>query len=114
MPRVRNRQLRPKGNDAWPAPAANPSPPAQIVGHVSGWNKVGVRLLDSGLPKINGVRPPDRSPSTNFDTPEPSFTGDAFITAVGYSTLAQITIEEDLPIKMTVVGIFGELNQSNL
>lgn len=79
-----------------------------------GWNSISLRILDSAKPVINGVRPPDRTPISLMDTRENLFTGDVKVTAVGMDTQAIITVEEDLPVKSTIVGIFGEMSQSSL
>ena len=78
------------------------------------WNKLVVSLLASTRPLINGVRPPDRSPSTPMNTAEPARTEYVKVAMLGYDFDAQITIEEDLPISTTINGIFGELSGDHL
>ena len=78
------------------------------------WNKLVVSLLASTRPLINGVRPPDRSPSTPMDTAEPPKTEYVKTSTLGYDFDAQITIEEDLPVSTTINGIFGELAGDHL
>jgi hypothetical protein len=73
------------------------------------FNKAYVNVLSSGIPIINGIRPADRHPATPMDTPEPFTNGRLFSVGLGYDLLAQITVEEPLPIPLTVGGIFGEL-----
>lgn len=79
-----------------------------------GWNKIGLRLLNSSKPIINGTRPPDRTVSSFMGTAEAPFTGDVFISNVGYSTNSVISVKEDLPVACNIIGMFGEMNQSNL
>ena len=78
------------------------------------WNKLVVSLLASQRPLINGVRPPDRTPSTPMDTSEPPKTEYVKTSTLGYDFDALITIEEDLPVATTINGIFGELSGDHL
>ena len=78
------------------------------------WNKLWVRLLNSSLPVINGKRPPTREPQTPMNTRQPNFTGDVKVENLGWTLRGQITIEEELPLPLTVVGIFGELASEKL
>ena len=80
--------------------------------HIKRWNKIFVRILSSGKPTINGHRPPSRHPSTPMDTAEPNKTEDVMVNQVGHSLAPTVLIEQDLPLPFTVLGIFGELNQS--
>ena len=77
-------------------------------------NKIYVRLLDSALPIVNGNRAPDRTPSTPMNTREPNKTTDVKIANLGHSRQAIITIEQDLPLKTVVVGIFSEVGQNRI
>lgn len=76
------------------------------------WNKIFIRVLDSALPLINGERAPDRSPQTLMNTPEQQKTQEIMKVNLGFDKHAEVIIEQDLPKKLTVLGIFGELNQS--
>lgn len=78
------------------------------LAHTKRYNKIFVRLFESYYPVINGTRPPTRHPSTPMDTAEPAITGDIKVTNLGWSSDAQITIEQDLPLATNVAGIFGE------
>lgn len=78
------------------------------------WNKVYVSLLESELPKINGVRPPDRTPSTPMDTREPAITDFIQVTQLGHDLNAFIEIEQELPVGCTINAIFGEVGQDQL
>ena len=77
-------------------------------------NKIYVRMVNSALPLINGQRGAERHPSTPMNTGEPLHTGDVFISDLGWSELASVTIEQDLPYPMNLVAIFGEMAQENL
>jgi hypothetical protein len=78
------------------------------------WNKVWALLHESNAPIINGVRPPDRTPSTPMDTAEPVSTGAFKTVNLGWDDLGLITIEEDLPVPMTVLAIYGEMGRESL
>lgn len=92
------------------------------VGHPSGsgmsnwkhWNDVMLRLIESAIPKVNGVRPPLRHASTPMGTAEPLFTGDIEISIEDWSQSAEILIEQDLPLPCMVSGIFGNLVQEKV
>jgi len=73
------------------------------------FNKAYVSVLSSSRPKINGVRPPDRTPSTPMDTREPFFSGNLFSVTLGWDQIETIEVLEDLPLPLIVAGIFGEL-----
>ena len=75
------------------------------------WNRIYVRLLASALPRINGVRPPDRTPSTPMDTREPDKSQDVSVATTGRDRNAHILIEQDLPFACEVVGVYGELSE---
>lgn len=78
------------------------------------WNKIVLRLLSSSLPLVNGDRPADRTPQTPMNTREEYVTKDVEISNLGYDSRAQILIEQDKPLKLTVVGRFGDMGQSSL
>lgn len=69
-----------------------------------------LRLLDSVRPIINGTRPPDRTPSTPMDTPEPTRSEDIRVADLGYDLFAQVTVEEENPKDVQVLGIFGKVD----
>lgn len=83
-------------------------------GNLKHWAKIFVRLIDSSIPLINGIRPPTRSPSTPMDNPEPTRTEDVQVTDLGRTRLAQITIEQDLPLKLEILNLFGIEAQDRL
>ena len=73
-----------------------------------------VRVLNSAMPKINGERPPDRSPSTNYNTPQPPVSGDVKVMNLGFGGDGSIEIEQDLPLPLTIVGVFGKAEVAHL
>jgi len=76
------------------------------------WNKLYVRLLDSGLPKINGQLPADRTPATPMDLPEPLRSEDARIHNLGFGD-GSIEIVQDLPFPTHILGVYGEFASHN-
>jgi hypothetical protein len=79
-----------------------------------GWNRIFARIYDSGLPKINGIRPPDRTPTTPMNQREPNLSKDVIAQNVGWDYEGTILIEQDLPLDLIITGIFGELSEENL
>jgi len=78
------------------------------------WNKIFVRIFNSAIPIINGVSPPERLPSTLMDTSESNISGDVEVINLGYDKFSNITIEQNLPLKCNILGVFGELGEENL
>ena len=76
------------------------------------WNKLYARLLDSGLPKINGQLPADRTPSTPMDLPEPLRSEDARVHNLGYGD-GSVEIVQDLPFPTHILGVYGEYGTNN-
>lgn len=82
--------------------------------HVKRWNKVYVRVLASTMPLINGERAPERFASTLMNEPQPVVSEEILKINLGYGRDQSITVEQDLPRSLVVLGVFGELSQSNL
>lgn len=78
------------------------------------WVKIGVRLINSTYPLINGHRPPTRLPSTPMEVRDPNKNTDAIVFGGGFDAYGQLTIEQDLPLPCMVAGVYGELDQNNL
>ena len=85
--------------------------PNATTGFRKRWNKIQVRVFESAMPTVNGDTPPSRTPTTPMNAPQPVFTGDIAVSDLGWSTEATITVEQNAPLPLTVLGIFGELNQ---
>ncbi len=49
-----------------------------------------------------------------MDTPVTPFTGDISAANGGYDEFGQVTISQDLPLKLTVVAILGDMQSSSL
>ncbi len=77
-------------------------------------NKIFVRIDRSALPLVNGERPAERNPSTLMNTPEPFITGDLVVSNLGRDQYAQVTISQDVPYPLTVLGIYGEASMEKL
>ena len=77
-------------------------------------NKIIARVYESFYPLINGIRPPDRRMTDLMDTQVPPFTGDISAANGGYDEFGQVTIEQDLPLKLTVTALLGDMGQSSV
>ena len=82
--------------------------------YMKSWIKLFVRVLDSSRPLINGVRPPIRNDETPMGEREPNRAEDIETAQLGWDLYGSIDIEQDLPLHITVLGIFGELAQDNI
>ena len=89
-------------------------PNTQILSWKKRWNQIWVLLYESATPIINGTRGPDRTPTTPMDTPEP-FTNKAVrATAFGWDENGQVTVEEDQPVPLKMLAIYGEMARESL
>lgn len=95
-------------------PIESGAPTGSSLAYLKRYNRLIVGLLDSALPLINGIRPPDRTPATPMNTREPNKTGQISTYSFGWSEGAIVTIEQDLPLALTVLYIGGELPQDVL
>lgn len=68
------------------------------------------RVLTSIPPMINGVRAPDRTPATPMNTPEPGRTTDIRVLDRGWDLEAVVTVSEDSPRDVQVLGWFGKVD----
>lgn len=73
-----------------------------------------IRLLTSTRPFLNGVRPPDRTPSTPMDTPEPLQSDDVKVMDLGYDLFARVEVFEDIPKDVQVLGLFGKTDTQHV
>ena len=94
-------------------PAASPESRGGLAAK-RGWSELGVRLIHSGMPLINGVRPAERHPATLMDTPEPLFSADVIGASRGLEAQGVVRVEQDLPVPLLVSGIFGRLSVEEL
>lgn len=76
--------------------------------------KIYIRTEGSYLPKVNGIRPPTRSPLTPMNEVDNPVIEDIQATDLGRTSRAQITVEQDLPLPLTVLSIFGIEGQDSI
>ena len=77
--------------------------------------KLSLRLNDSALPLVDGVRAaPDRTPSTPMGTVEPRTTGDVVSRLLGWESHGQVTVTQDKPIRTEVLALYGVLSTSEV
>jgi hypothetical protein len=74
------------------------------------FNEIYVRLYSSFYPKINGIMPPVRTPSTGMGEPEPKTTGDVRVKNEGYDLEGIITVTQDLPGPTHILALFGTVS----
>ncbi len=93
-----------------------PEEPGTSAHFMKRWNKIFVRVADSAQPKVGKIgmneRPPERDPATAMGLPQPAITQDVQVLSLGWDRFSQVYIEQDLPVALTVTGIFGELTQN--
>lgn len=90
-----------------PVPFEGGNPAGTSLGATKRWAKITLLLHESGLPLVNGTRPPDRSPGTPMDSPEALITGYKDVKNVGYDRTGEVTVTMDLPLPCHVLAIFG-------
>ena len=69
--------------------------------------KVRLRLNNSALPLVNGMRSPERAPADPMDTGIDLVTGDVDCNLLGWEDDGALTIEQDLPFRTEILAIFG-------
>lgn len=82
--------------------------------YIKHWNKVYIEILDSIKPLVNGVRAPERTPSTPMNIAEPSRTEVVATLTLGRTLRGSINIKQDLPDSLDVLAIYGELAQESI
>lgn len=104
LPAIRAVTLPPEGGN----------PRGTAMGTKRRRTKIFLRLNNSALPLVNGVRAPDRTPATPMDEGEPLFTGDVECNGGDYSTHGQVTIEQDLPLRTEILSVFGPVQVNDV
>jgi len=84
------------------------------MGAKRSYSRIGLRVVDSAIPKINGKRPAERDPRTAMDTPEAPLTGDVFTISTGWDNYGYIWVVQDLPLPLNLTGIYGRLSAKNV
>lgn len=92
-----------------PLEGANPQGTSQV--QKRRFNEVFMRVYDSAIPQVNGVRPPLRAASTDMTTSTPMYTGDMSINQAGWND-GVLTIEQDLPLPTNITAVFGKAKGS--
>jgi hypothetical protein len=94
----------------FPQDSLSPSRGALGITAKKRFSKLGIRGVFSLPPMINGQRPPDRSPQGIMNIPEvPQQFIDADVVDLGTNETGVITIEETLPVQLTIAAIYGQL-----
>jgi hypothetical protein len=76
------------------------------------WNRIWVRLVNSHIPKINGVRSRfKRSDSTAFEVNAIVEDGWIEVSNLGWTADGTVEIVQDLPLPICIAGIYGEMSQ---
>lgn len=75
------------------------------------YSRIFLRVFDSAIPKINGVRPATRRPSTPMGSAEELVTEDIRVANLGWTQEAEIEITQELPLFTQIAGVFGEAAQ---
>ena len=93
-----------------------PEEPGTSAHFMKRWNKIYVRIFESMKPRVGkktvNERPPERDPATPMNLPQPPVTEDVKVIGLGWDRFSQVYIQQDLPVPLTVTGIFGELSQN--
>jgi hypothetical protein len=76
------------------------------LGAQTRWNEVFLAIVNSRMPQINGQRPAERLPSEVMNAAPQSKTQYIKVTNLGYNN-GSILIEQDLPLRTEISGIFG-------
>ena len=77
------------------------------------YNEVLVRLLSTTGATINGDQLPFRTSANAMDESITAITGDKRVTNLGWDREGQITIQQNQPLPMTILGISGTLVTSD-
>ncbi len=76
------------------------------------WVKIYARIQDSWKPLINGRRPPERRGHAAMNEIQPATTENVKVANTGWDESPVITIEQDLPLRTLLIGIYGEIDQN--
>ncbi len=77
-------------------------------------NKMHVKVLNSGLPMINGERGNDRNSDTAMDNPEDLVTTTIETVGLDWDRKARVNVQQDLPLPLIILSIFGEISKNTL
>lgn len=77
-------------------------------------NKIYVKVLESGLPLINGARGNDRLASTPMGSADPPISGAIEVVGSHWDRVAVVNVQQDLPLPLVILSIFGEVTKNSL
>ena len=80
-------------------PAVSPSDVGGL-GAAKSWAQIGVRMVNSDAPIVNGIRQNEGD--------------DVTMVELGWDQYATIVVEQDLPVTLTVTGIYGRLTTEDI
>jgi hypothetical protein len=76
------------------------------------WVKIYARIQDSWKPRINGRRPPERGGRANMNRIQPALTENVQVANTGWDENPVVTVEQDLPLRTLLIGLYGEVDQN--
>lgn len=78
------------------------------------FSDVGVRVRNSTVPIINGYRPPERRAQNDMNTSQKLIRfNQRTMTNLGWDDFEFIRVEEVVPLRTEILGIFGEISINN-
>jgi hypothetical protein len=78
------------------------------------YSKIQLRIIGSTIPIINGTRPATRQSITDMGTTQPpSALSQPQVANLGWTGMEIFSIEENLPLKSEILGIFGKLTTNS-
>jgi hypothetical protein len=79
------------------------------MGSLKSRPEIKLRVINSAIPQINGKRPAERDPQSAMNISQPPINpgGDIQQLNLGIDDFAVVNIVQDLPLPLTVLGIFG-------
>jgi hypothetical protein len=88
--------------------------PKDDPGAIARFSKVGVRTYNSTRPIINGQRPADRTPATPLGKSQKrDRLHDVDVGNIGSDLYQEITIEEQIPERCEILGVYGQVEANN-
>ena len=79
------------------------------------YSQFSVRILSSAMPIINGERPRERRPDRSMHLSQSlTLFADLDVAKLGWETTQFISIEENTPLRVSVLGVYGRLTGNSL
>lgn len=73
-----------------------------------------LRLVDSAIPRVNGVLPPVRGGASIMDDKEPNLTDDIKYLVTKWGRGSSIEITQELPYRTEIVAVFGKTKTNRM